>query len=246
MRLKTTLKPHEFAEWRRETFHYKHERYLQQAQQLSNMGIFARQYASIGKKRLLALDHLKKESGASTHEELFKDYEIPKEMRDSLLTKSALQKNPFPDSTEDLGGDLLQEHVDARLTHSRLEQAGIKFATFDQARLIAAFNKNAITLKFAMKIKKWLDQKSGDKKKWFSILIMDIMTFTETGARTPRSDDSLNKVLANLVSHCRKIDFQDETWKSTQNKLLEKDLLIESYEFLGKIGQALNVKIRKK
>ena len=209
-------------------------------------GVFAKQYASIGKKRLLALDHLKKESGVSTHEELFKDYEIPKEMRDSLLTKSALQKNPFPDSTEDLGGDLLQEHVDARLTHSRLEQAGIKFATFDQARLIAAFNKNAITLKHAIGIKKWLDQRSGDKKKWFGILIMDKMVLSETGTRPPRSGDSLNKVLANLVSYCKQINFQDATWKTTQNALLEKDLLIESYGYLEKISLALNVKIKKK
>jgi len=31
--IKSTLKPHEFAKWRRKVFHYKHERYLQQAQQ---------------------------------------------------------------------------------------------------------------------------------------------------------------------------------------------------------------------
>jgi hypothetical protein len=47
--VKETLKPHEFARWRRKTFHYKHERYLQQAQQLANIGPFAEKYASIRK-----------------------------------------------------------------------------------------------------------------------------------------------------------------------------------------------------
>ena len=58
--IKQTLKPHEFTKWRRKTFHYKHERYLQQAQQLAKIGPFAEKYASMGKRRLLDLDYLRK------------------------------------------------------------------------------------------------------------------------------------------------------------------------------------------
>ena len=73
-----TLKPHEFSKWRRKTFHYKHERYLQQAQQLANIGPFATKYAAMGKKRLLALDHLRKTKRADDCKELLKEHPLPK------------------------------------------------------------------------------------------------------------------------------------------------------------------------
>ena len=51
--------PREFVKWRREAFHYKHERYLQQAQQLARIGDSAKQYAAMGKQRLLDLGGFK-------------------------------------------------------------------------------------------------------------------------------------------------------------------------------------------
>jgi hypothetical protein len=71
-----TLKPHEFSKWRQKTFHYKHERYLQQAQQLAKIGPFAEKYAAMGKKRLLALDHLRKTKKVDDCKELIKEHPL--------------------------------------------------------------------------------------------------------------------------------------------------------------------------
>jgi len=83
--IKLTLAPHKFTKWRREVFHYKHERYLQQAQQLANMGDFAKMYASMGKKRLLALDHLRRTQNVATCDVLFENNPFPEEVKDSLI-----------------------------------------------------------------------------------------------------------------------------------------------------------------
>ena len=76
-----------------------------------------------------------------------------------LLDDEEIRQNPFPDSTEDLEGDLLKEHVDALITFHRLKNAGINFVTFDQAYLIAAYKKNPIPIKTAKKIADWLEEK---------------------------------------------------------------------------------------
>ena len=137
----------EFVKWRRRVFHPKQERYLQQAQQLAKMGDFAKKYASMGKKRLLILDKLRKDEDKETYEALFEDHPIPEEVENGLLDDEQIRQNPFPDSTEDFEGDLLKEHVDALITFHRLKKAGINFVTFDQAYLIAAYKKNAIPSK---------------------------------------------------------------------------------------------------
>ncbi len=161
------LKPQEYVQWRREAFGAKHERYLQQAKQLAAMGDFARRYASLGKKRLLALDHLR-QSGYLN------------------LPDRVSAQEPFPDTTEDLGGDAFKEYVDGRITYRRLKKAGVDFVSFDQAALIAAYEKKAIGEKLAKKIHTWLEKKEGveEKKRWFDILVMNKMKF-------PKDDPSL-------------------------------------------------------
>ena len=57
------------------------------------------------------------------------------------MTDEEVKQNPFPDSTEDFEGDLLNEHLDALITFHRLKKAEINFVTFDQAYLIAAYKQ---------------------------------------------------------------------------------------------------------
>jgi hypothetical protein len=66
----------EFVRWRRDVFPPKQERYLQQAQQLAEMGILAERYASMGKKRLLMLEKLRKDEDKETIEALFEDHPV--------------------------------------------------------------------------------------------------------------------------------------------------------------------------
>ena len=178
----------EFVQWRRTVFNPHQDRYLQQAQQLARMGDFAKKYASMGKKRLLMLDKLRKDEHKETFESLFDEHPIPEDVEDSLMTDEQIRQNPFPDSTEDLEGDRLNEHTDALITYRRLKSEGITFATFDHAYLIAAYGGNPIPLKKAKKIAHWLVSKGNrrQQKKWFDILVMNKMIFPERSSGTKK------------------------------------------------------------
>ena len=235
----------EFVKWRRQVFHPKQDRYLQQAQQLANMGDLARKYASMGKKRLLILDKLRKNENKEKFTELFDDYPIPEEVEDSLQDDEEIKQNPFPDSTEDFEGDLLKEHVDALITFHRLKDAGIDYATFDHAYLVAAYKSDAITIKRAKKIADWLSEK-GDtrqRKKWFDILVMNKMVNPERRSHRPPPRESLNYLLANFVDYCKGCDFTDQAWLSRQKELVDGDIIRQSNIYFNIVARKLGVSL---
>jgi hypothetical protein len=225
-------------------FHPKHDRYLQQAQQLAKMGDFAKRYASMGKKRLLMLDKLRNVEEQKTYEDLFRDNPIPEEVEEILPTYEEVNKNPFPDSTEDLEGNLLKEHVDGLITYHRLLNAGIDFASFDHAYLMAAYKNNAITIKKIEEVSEWLKTK-GDKKeqkKWFEDYVMNKMAIPGTEAKTNPPRDSLNYLLANLLVFRDRTDLTDEVWLTNQKTIIDQDLLRQSRIYLQTIAQKLGIK----
>ena len=132
-------KKSEYMNWLRDNFRYKHLRYFQHAKQLDRMGAFARNYASLGKNRLLELERTRKELGKSFND-LFTQF-------------------PFRDTTADHDGALFKEHVDGIVTYHRLQKAGVDCVEFDQAALIGAQLNGAITVKMATEISKWLKTK---------------------------------------------------------------------------------------
>ena len=242
--IRSKLTRPEFVEWRRSVFHPKHDRYLQQAQQLAKMGDFAKRYASMGKKRLLMLDKLRNVEEQKTYEDLFRDNPIPEEVEDILPTYEEVNKNPFPDSTEDLEGNLLKEHVDGLITYHRLLNAGIDFASFDHAYLMAAYKNNAITIKKIEEVSEWLKTK-GDKKqqkKWFEDYVMNKMAIPGTEAKTNPPRDSLNYLLANLLVFRDRTDLTDEVWLTNQKTIIDQDLLRQSRIYLQTIAQKLGIK----
>jgi hypothetical protein len=247
-KIKSTLPPHKFVKWRREVFHYKHERYLQQAQQLAAMGEFAKIYAAMGKKRLLALDHLRKSQNVEKCDALFEDNPFPEEVKDSLISAEDLKENPFPDSTEDLEGELLKEHTDAFITLNRLRQAGITFATFDQAYLLAAYNKNALGVKTVEKIGKWLNGKKHitTKKRWFDFFVMDKGKFPERVVSKPKSGDSLNQLFSNLISYCESKDFNDPEWLRDQKAKIDEKSIRDAYNWMIFVSKKLGIRFSKK
>ena len=235
----------EFVNWRRRVFNPKQERYLQQAQQLAKMGDFAKKYASMGKKRLLILDKLRKDEDEDTYEALFESHPIPEEVEDSLPADEQIRQNPFPDSTEDLEGDLLNEHVDARITLSRLKSAGINFVTFDQAYLAAAYKKSAIPVKSAKKVVDWLNGKGTirTQKKWFNILILNKMVFPERSSRRDPPRDSLNYMLGNFIAYCKECDFSDQKWLENHSETIVSEFVLESNFYLKKLARALGISL---
>ena len=244
--VRNQLRRTDFVRWRRRVFSPKQERYLQQAQQLAKMGDFAKKYASMGKKRLLNLDKLRKDENKDTFNALFEDYPIPEEVEESFQPDAQVRQNPFPDTTEDFEGDLLKEHVDALITLQRLKNAGINFATFDQAYLIAAYKKNAVPIKTANKIANWLNGKGTTvrtQKKWFYNLVLNKMVFPDSvrQSQQPSTRDSLNYTLANFVDYCKDCNFDDERWITQQKELLDETIVCQSIEYLRKVGMMLGI-----
>lgn len=247
-KIKANLAAHQFVKWRREVFHYKHERYLQQAQQLAAMGEFARVYASMGKKRLLILDHFRKSQNNEKCDALFEDNPFPEEVVNSLISADELKKNPIPESTEDLEGELLKEHTDALITLNRLKKAGITFATFDQAYLLAAYNKNALGVKTAEKIQSLLNEKGNirAKKQLFDFFVMDKGKFPGRAASNPKTADSLNQLFSNFVSYFESKDFNDVDWLIAQKAIIDEKLFFEAYKRMIFISKKFGIRFKKK
>jgi hypothetical protein len=244
--VRSQLSRTEFVKWRRNVFPPKQERYLQQAQQLAGMGILAERYASMGKKRLLILEKLRKDENKETFEALFNDDPVSEEVESSLPDDKDIKNNPFPDSTEDIEGDLLKEHVDAIITLKRLKNEGIPFATFDQAYLIAAYKRDAITIKSAKRIASWLNNKGTrpTQKRWFNLFVMNKAVFPDQAGSRRSTGESLNYLLANFNDFCSKYDFTDNEWIEQQKELVDTDIIRQSYSnfklMARKMGITLN------
>jgi hypothetical protein len=235
----------EFVKWRRDVFPPKQERYLQQAQQLAEMGILAERYASMGKKRLLMLEKLRKDENKETFEALFDDHPVPEEVEETLPDEEEIKTRLFPDSTEDMNGDLLQEHVDAMITFNRLKAAGITFTTFDQAYLIAAYKRDAITIKRAKKLAAWLNSKGNlrQRKKWFDFYTMNKGVFPDSQSRSSSTRDSVNYMLGNFNDFCTKSDFSDQEWIEKQKILIDENILRQSYNWLKIVARKMDIRL---
>jgi hypothetical protein len=244
--VKSELKPHEFAKWRREVFRHKHERYLVQAQQLANMGQFAKVYASMGKKRLLALDHLRREIfDSDSCDEIFTKFSLPEPITESAkATQVHLQNNPIPDTTADLDGDVLKEHVDAIINYNRLTKAGLDFVSFDQAGLLAGYEKEALKKETVKKIVRWLndDKRADDKAGWFDVLVMNKLHFPRDDAAELRDKESLMRLLIDFTNHCQGVDFSDAGWIESQKTNIDEGTLCEANRYIKKIGRVVGIR----
>jgi hypothetical protein len=213
--VKSHLKPHEFANWRRENFDFKHERYLQQAQQLAAIAEFAREHASLGKKRLLELDHLRKIQKAESMSDL-------------------LDKHIFPDTTEDCDGEEFKGYANGLVIYHRFKKVAIDFVTFDQARLMALFENDSISVKKVEKIKDWLDKydELEEKKKQLKFLLLNKMSFPREHPASMHSPETINKSLADFVALCKE-KIEDSDWIQAQKEKVHEDIFIKAYHFIN-------------
>ncbi|MGO9138155.1 MAG: hypothetical protein ACLQBC_10875 [Syntrophales bacterium] len=217
-----------YMKWIRDNFEDRQIRYFQQSKQLSRMGVDATLYASAGKNRLLELDRLKKAENKTSISELMKDY-------------------PLPDSTQDMEGIVLKEHIDAIITLNRLHNAGIDFAEYDQAALLACYKRRALEIKEVEKIKKWIDGHPNKKRMMFEILIMDKMIFIkEDAAQSLMSQVSLNKILSDFIVYCEGINYSDKDSIAEYKKRINKDVLLRALDNMNRLSQIIIPKSKKK
>lgn len=218
----TFEKKSEYMQWLREDFGHKHLRYFQQAKQLASMGDFARTHACIGKNRLLELERIKEE------EESFTDL---------------LQKFPFPDTTEDIDGELFKEHVDAIITNRRFQEGKVDSIIFPDATLIAAMNHLALEVNKVEKITEWLGQQPDQKTAVDDLLLNKLVIpyGDEQEADSGRRRESLNKLLAGLQAYGKVIRESDREWLDHQKKEVGEDILKGAYQVIVNLARKLKV-----
>jgi hypothetical protein len=216
-------KKSEYMNWLRENFRYKHLRYFQHAKQLDRMGAFARNYASLGKNRLLELERTRKELGKSFND-LFTQF-------------------PFRDTTADHDGDLFKEHVDGIVTYHRLQKAGVGCVDFDQAALIGAQLNGAITVKMATEISKWLADKR-NKSQALDDLILNKLSYPDREIARSANGPSIRKYLADLINYSESLDYENDQWASALRDQVDDTDLKKAYDFIVTLAGKLGINLR--
>lgn len=225
---KTFKSKGEYMKWIRDNFEDRHLRHFQQAKQLDEMGRFAREYAALGKTRLLMLESLRKKNNLESCYDLFSDNPFPALASSSENEAGILIANPFNDTSTDHDGDLMKIHADAYVTHQRLLSAGISCSTFEHSRLIAHFEKQSITQKMALRIKGLLDKYETPEEKInaFEDLVADGLQFPSDRTLVP-ARDTLNKILVDLNTFFGNARLDDQEWLVSQR--IDGDILKSAY-----------------
>lgn len=218
----TFQKKGEYMKWLRDNFGVKHLRYLQQARNLAYMGDFAREYAPVGKNRLLAINSLRKVEKKAECLALFDDHLLP-------------------DITDDEDGQVLKHHIDTVITLHRLRNAGILFATFDQAAIAASLLKEAVTVQKAQQVEKWLSSQAEDERPaLLDRYIQDQMVYPPEHPYAPAPRASLNKILADLLYCSRSGDMENNAWIESQRALVDMDTLMSAQRLIGELIAKMN------
>jgi hypothetical protein len=215
-----------YMAWLRKNFGHKHLRYWQQAKQLAKMGSFAEEYASLGKNRLLAFVRIKS---------------IPKAKYEEVL-----ERHPFTtDTDDDHDGFLFKQHVDAIITLCRLKEAKIGFADFKQAELIACISKEALAIKSAEKIAKWLSQFKTDEKKkeWFENFILNHLQFPDQMSAAKKTQIKLREHLAFLINFGKREDLTDAAQIDAVRDLVDRDALMGLSRLIQLLAEKLNIEL---
>ena len=220
-------KKSKYMKWLRASFGHRHLRYFQHAKRLAKMGEFAREYAALGKNRLLDFARLGTKLATDDSD---------------LLTK-----HPFQDITDDIDGVLFSEHVDSIITFYRMIEAGVGFITFAQASLIAAMLHGSLTVKKAEEIKTWIDKFEEAEKKNDAL-----HHFLLNGLAFPYDSDnkaisivkaSLNRVMSKILDYYDGVDIEDERWVETHRTHIDKNMIIKIHGVVCSLAEKFNINL---
>jgi hypothetical protein len=213
-----------YMEWIKNNFEDRHLRYFQQAKQLADMGEFAKTYAAVGKNRLLALESLRKVERKKECLVLFKDH-------------------PLPDMADDDEGKKHKRHIDSVVTFHRLKNAGIRFATFKQADLVASTLNDAVGVQKAEQIQKWLStNEESQRPVLFDRYIQDQLAFPSDHPYTPAPKASLDKILADLLRCYGTGNLEDKEWIEKQRKIVDVNTLESAQKLISDLLEKLTIK----
>jgi len=203
-----------YMKWLRSNFGYHKLRYFQQAKELAKMGKLSLWYASLGKNRLLEFNRLRKIS-------------------DKTLAE-ILRSHPFRDTSDDIGGNLFREHIDAIITFYRFQKGEISYCTFEHADIIASYLHGSITVATVKKLKEWLNE-TGNQECWFEFIVMNKLEI-------PRLDSqreirtSVNKALVGVSNLQKEIQTMD-----TASFSIDEQILKDAHETILALAEKFGV-----
>lgn len=211
----TFKKKGQFIKWVKDNFEQRHIRYFQQARQLADMGDFAKEYAAVGKNRLLSLENIRKVAKKREFDELFEDH-------------------PLPDIAGDEDGSLSKHHIDSLISLHRLTHAGIRFSTFENASELASINNGALTVTKTEEIEEWLKIQPEDQRQTLlSQYILDQMKYPADNPPPPPPKVSINKLIADLINTYAPENLEDSSWIERQRGVLDMDSLRSAQTFIN-------------
>ena len=184
--------------------------YFQHAQRLAEMGDTAIKYRSLGVNRLLEVDRLERDLGKSLDE--------------------ILREHSFLDTTQDFGGSLFKTQVNAIVSYYRYIKAGVDKIKMEQVLQIVQYGHQAIEVKEVRRVKKRYDE-AADKDAFLEKYVMDKMAFTGDGTNKSVSEESLNKMLAELNDYFGK-RLNNSEWLKDQKELLDLKIFYRAYGHL--------------
>lgn len=214
-------KKSDYIRWFEAHFGDEHIRLFQQSKQLANMGPFAKDYPSLGKNRLLQFDGLRNA--------------LEKPFDEILL------EHPFPDTAR-VTEEFFSEHIDGIITFERCKKVGIKLIEFDQAKLMASYNRRAVEVETLKKLKTELDH-TKNKKKFLENFVMEKMQFPQERVGSVEGE-SLQKRLVELDDYIQKKDLSDSDWVEQLKPDIDEDILLRIHKFLGALIRKLELRPR--
>ena len=203
------------------------------------MGNFPIKYGAIGKNRILQLESIRKTTNLPSCEDLLTMSPNVDDIKKFAVPDANISETnaiPLPDLSYDFDGNRLKQHVNSIITLYRLRNAGINYADFDHAGLIAEYLNDAITVKDTEKLKNWLDQyPEEERSKKFDFYIMDRMKKPSEMESIAKSPISITKIATDLLKYCKTNDIEKnvEEWWKNQRDFIDQDIIRQGHRLLN-------------
>jgi hypothetical protein len=212
-----------FVNWIRNNSPGHSLEYFQHARRLAEMGDTAVKYRSLGVNRLLEVDRLERDLGRTLTE--------------------ILREHSFLDTTEDFAGNLFKNRIDAILSYYRFIAEGIDNIKMEHALQLVQYSHKDIEVKEVKRFKKKYDEAT-DKDAFINKYLMDKAALTGDGTIKSVSEESLNKMLADVNNYFER-RVNDSEWLENLEAVLDLNIFSKACSHLTWLKKKLRARPHK-
>lgn len=222
--------------WFKEKFGYEHIRYFQHAKQLAKMGNFASEYAYLGKKRLVQLDHIKRSKNLKSFENILNNDHYKEYIPSGNGNSDKISKT----------------HTDAIISMYRFWDKDIDFIKFEQAMEMVKPIYSAVKVSTIDELKKWLDKLENideEKKRDLAIKYInnDLENLEDEQSKKLKEIKNVkegpNKLLNAITKFYNKIDFDKSDKVKKLKETISRDSIIKAHKSISELMSKLNIPV---